>query len=84
MRESSTYQFILEEGRAEGIAKGLAEGLAKGERNVLIRQGRKKFGPPDARSLAALHAISDSNRLELLAERLLDAASWDELLDHPE
>lgn len=30
MRESSTYQLIVEEGLAEGMAKGMAKGLAKG------------------------------------------------------
>jgi predicted transposase YdaD len=72
MKESLTYQAILEEGREEGRAEG--------ERKVLIRQGTKKFGPPDERSRSALEGITDLSRLEVLAERLLDASGWEDLL----
>ena len=63
MRESSTYQAILSEGRAEEA------------RRIVLRQGRQKFGPPEARISAALHRISDVERLERLADRVLSAGS---------
>jgi predicted transposase YdaD len=72
MRESSTYQAILVEGRAEGRIEEA--------RAILLRQGRKRFGPPDERVLTALEAIGRRERLEELSERLLDVATWEELL----
>lgn len=72
MRESTTYQDILREGREEGRRQEL--------RAVLIRQGRKRFGEPDAATVATLDSVSDIGRLEFLAERLLDVESWAELL----
>jgi predicted transposase YdaD len=68
MKESVTYQAILE------------EGMQQGEQDMLIFQGTKKFGPPDGRVLSEIRSISDVNRLMALAGKLLDAASWDELL----
>jgi predicted transposase YdaD len=68
MKESSTYQAILDEGRAEGV------------RRVLLLLGGKQFGPPDARTRAAIEAITTPDRLERLTERLLDVSSWEELL----
>jgi predicted transposase YdaD len=41
MRESSTYQAILEEGRKEGRK----EGQAKAGQRLVLRLGTKTFGP---------------------------------------
>lgn len=80
MEESSTYQAILQKGRFQGKLEGKAEGKAEGERELLIRQGTRKFGPPDGRTLSVLKGIADPDRLGSLAERLLDTRNWDELL----
>lgn len=80
MEESSTYQAILEKGIAKGIVTGIDRGKAEGERTVLVRLGTKKFGAPDAETRTALQAITDPRRLEELAERILVASSWEELL----
>jgi hypothetical protein len=78
----------LAEGRAEGLAEGRAEGLAEGRvedaRQVLLRQGRKKFGPPDPRIEAAIATIADLGRLHDLLDRIFDVSSWDELLSAPD
>jgi len=78
MRESTTYQAILREGRNEG----LIEGRLTGERQILIRLGTERFGEPDASTVAAIEAIRDVNRLESLGERILEPElqNWDELL----
>ncbi len=76
MRESTTYQAILAEGRAEGEAQGRAEEA----RRILLRLGRRKFGPPEARIGAELRRVADLEQLERLADRELVASSWDELL----
>jgi hypothetical protein len=75
MEESVTYQAI--------IAKGVAQGAIQELKKTLRLLGRKRFGPPDSRVLAALDGINDIDQLERLAVRILDAASWDELLQTP-
>ena len=69
MRDSTTYQAILMEGRQEGRQ----EGRIAGERRLLLRQGTKKFGEPDAAIIAAIEAIHDVDRLESLGLRIIDA-----------
>ena len=70
MRESTTYQAILREGRIAG------------EQQLLLRQGTKLFGAPDAATVSAVEAIQDVARLEQLGERILDPTlrGWQELL----
>jgi predicted transposase YdaD len=70
MQESTTYQAILREGRV------------KGEQQLLVRLGTKRFGKPDAATLAAVEAIRDVERLEALGERIVDpdVRDWAELL----
>jgi predicted transposase YdaD len=75
MRESSGYQIILDEGRAEGEVRGV--------RATILRQGRKRFGPPDSAVESALQAIMDLERLERMSERVLDAAGWQDLAATP-
>jgi predicted transposase YdaD len=79
MKESSTYQAILEEGRVEGRVEGRAEGA----RDMLISFGTDKLGPPDAEALAALRAISEVGRLQELVHKLWKVSSWKELLAPP-
>jgi len=80
---SSTYQKILEEGRAEVRAEGRAEGRVEEARRFLRRQGTRRFGKPDAHIEAALDAIADLERLEQLSDRVLEVTSWEELLAQP-
>lgn len=79
MKESVTYQAILEEGEEKGRRAGaLAEA-----RKFLLRQGQSRFGRPSARVAASVEAIADLERLEALGERLLQVGSWDDLLGPP-
>jgi predicted transposase YdaD len=84
MKESSSYQAILEEGRVEGRVEGLVEGrvegLVEGEIKLLKRLGTRRFGSPDPSILARIESITDLERIEFLSERLLEVASWEELL----
>jgi predicted transposase YdaD len=75
MKESSTYQAILEEGRTEGA---VAEA-----KKVLRLQGNVAFGPPDAQTAALIEGLDDLARLEELLKGLLTAGSWQELLGRP-
>jgi len=75
MRESVTYQEILEEGRLEGEVKGRKEGEIKGRRQglltIILRLLTRKFGnlPPKLHTRIARLQIP---RLESLAEAILD------------
>jgi predicted transposase YdaD len=72
MRESTTYQEILDEGKADG------------KQDDLIKLGTKRFGQPDAETVARINSIEDLGRLDALLLRLLDVNGWDELLaEHP-
>src|SRR5262245_33353971 len=68
MRESDTFQAILEEGRVQGAHR------------FLLLVGRERFGTPDKATRRALQRITDLQRLERLAMRLLDVTGWEELL----
>ncbi len=80
IEESSVYQDIFAKGRAEGEARGRAEGEFEEARRILLRQGRKKLGEPDERVLALVAGLGDLERLNRLLDRILDVATWDELL----
>jgi hypothetical protein len=71
MVDSVTYQADLDEGRIEEA------------KQLLLRMGRKRFGPPEPRVVAAIESIAELGPVELLVDRLLDVASWDELLVMP-
>jgi predicted transposase YdaD len=68
MRESTTYMAIIEEGRMEEA------------RTIVLRQGTKRFGPPSTAVRTSIEAITGIERLETLADRLLDVENWEELL----
>lgn len=76
MKESSTYQAILEEGRQEGRGEGAVVEAKK----VLRLLGGDAFGVPDARTAAAIERINDLTQLEELLRRVRSATSWQDLL----
>jgi hypothetical protein len=71
IEESWVYQDIFAKGRAEEA------------RQALLRQGRKKFGPPSEQVETEISALGDLDPLNDLLDRILDVASWDELLAPP-
>lgn len=76
MEDSVTYQAIIAKGRVEGRVEGWAEG----ERDALLRIGRKRFGTPAPEVVAAIGAITSEGRLGQLIERAVEVKSWAELL----
>jgi predicted transposase YdaD len=78
MKESSTYQAILEEGREEGRG----EGEVREARKVLRLQGDSVFGKPDAATIARIDALG-LPELENLLSRLPTVTSWEELFAPP-
>jgi hypothetical protein len=71
MEESDTFLEILDQGR---------EKQAKAD---LLLVGTKRFGPPDDAIREKLNAISDLDRLHRQMGRVLEASSWQDLLDTP-
>jgi hypothetical protein len=71
MRESTTYQYILDEGRADEA------------RRILLRQGRQRFGAPTGATESAINGITDLERLERMSDHILQAADWQDLLATP-
>lgn len=80
LEDSTTYQLVLKRGEARGKAEGEAQGRVAEARGLVARLGTRKFSSPPP---AALDAIADRERLERIAERILDAAGWDDLLATP-
>jgi hypothetical protein len=75
LKESSTYQGILREGREEALAP---------VREMLLRIGTRQFGPPDEATRTAVGRLTDPKQLVRLTEQVLDATSWDDLgIDKP-
>ena len=68
MTESTAYDEAVEEGA-----------IAISHR-MLLRLARKQFGTPDSATEDALKSIRDLDRLERLADAILTAKSWSELL----
>lgn len=68
MEESITFQEIKGLGRLEEA------------RRIILRQGKKRFGRSSRKAAQAIEVITDVAVLELLTDRVLEVASWDELL----
>ncbi len=76
MAESTTYQKVLREGRAQGRDEGRVEGESSGRlneaRSLLRRLGARKFGTPGPDISARLDSLQDLGPLEALLDRVLD------------
>ncbi len=79
MKESSTYQAILEEGREIGRKMGREQGREQGARLLLLAFGTKRWGSPDSQILAWLESIHTFEELEALIELGFDVPGWQEL-----
>jgi hypothetical protein len=69
MRDSTTYQYILDEGRVLEA------------RDFLLMVGRIRFGEPDPATRATVEGITDLERLHQLGQRALSVATWQDLLE---
>ena len=59
--------------------RGIEQGLMQGKRDTLLKIARSRFGEPTAELTAAIEAAGTPEELDLLLERLLKAASPDEV-----
>jgi hypothetical protein len=71
VNEATTYLKLLNEGAVAELQW------------MILRLGRKRFGPASSATEAALKKINDLTRLELLTEHLGEVNPWAELLAHP-
>ncbi|MBW3598927.1 MAG: hypothetical protein KY475_16845 [Planctomycetes bacterium] len=80
IKESTTYQYIIEQGMEEGKKKGIEEGQRQEARKMLLLTGEGRLGKPGASVATALDKIDDLDRLHRMSRRLWDVESWKELL----
>ena len=78
--DSSVMQPVIQRYRAEGWVEGRVEGENEGRRAAILRMGRKRLGEPAATDLARLKAINNVDRLDRIADQLLEAESWKDVL----
>ncbi len=91
------YEKGLRQGEIRGIRRGIRRGIAQGiaegheqaielglaaERELLCRMATRKFGATAGGALARnLAGISDSDRLAVIGERIIDCDTGAELLE---
>jgi predicted transposase YdaD len=80
MKESTTYQAIIAEGREEGRQEGRLEEV----RRLLLQVGEDRFRRgPTPKQEEIIEAITDPDRLEELVIRAGHVGTWSELLEQP-
>ena len=77
--EKESIMEVITSWMQTGIEQGIATGKQSEARSLILRLGARRFGPPTS---AVEKTLEDANqeRLETLADRLLEAESWEELL----
>lgn len=68
MKESVTYQAIVDEGRVQAI------------REALLHLAVRRFGKPDRKTAKSIAAIGEYEELLRLHDRVQDVDDWQELL----
>jgi hypothetical protein len=69
MEDSTTYQYIIEQGEL------------KGARRMLLKMGTAKFGAPTKKVKAAIQGLENLSRLHRMGVKLLTAGSWNDVLE---
>ncbi len=80
MELSSTYRAIYRRAFEQGFALGFELGRIIEARRLVVLCGAASFGPPDRATRTAIDAMSDLGQLEELVIRLMNVASWQELV----
>ena len=73
-------QDIVEAWRQEAIREGVKQGLEQGERKLLLRQLRRRFGTQVDAQAELRVATAPAEQTEVWAERVLSARTLAELL----
>ena len=80
--EADIVTGFLQRARDEGIEQGMRQGRAEGERAVLERLLRRRFGRLPAEKVERLQSAPEAD-LEAWADKVLDAGTLDEVFDIP-
>ncbi len=78
--DSSTMAGVISRAREEGLQRGMQQGRVEGERALLERQLRRRFGLLSPQISARLGQASAAD-LETWAENVLDAPTLDDVFD---
>jgi flagellar biosynthesis/type III secretory pathway protein FliH len=70
----------IQQGVQQGIQQGIQQGVQQGGCKLLLRQLRKRFGPQVTPATEQRLAAASAEQLEIWAERVLSAATLDELM----
>ena len=65
----------IEQGIERGIERGIHEGIVRGKRDTLLKIAHSKFGELTADLSAAIEGAGTAEELDLLLERVMDAAT---------
>jgi hypothetical protein len=71
------------QGHNEGMLLSVASAVLEAQIRLLLRLARMRLGPADPAIESALKQTKDLERVERMAEAVLTAASWQELLSIP-
>ena len=69
----------IEQGIEKGVEQGILQGLIQGERHVLLKLMRQKFGELSETVTVKIEAITSEVELDTLAKRILVANSLEEM-----
>lgn len=72
LEDSTTYQLIL--------TRGELRGQVREAQSTILRLGVKRFGPASEAVQATVRGLANHEHLQRIADRLFDAASWEDLL----
>jgi hypothetical protein len=69
MEDSTTYQYIIE------------QGCLKWGRSTLLDLGAIRFGEPTEKVKTSIQELEDLSRIKRMEMRILTAGSWDDILE---
>lgn len=72
IRDSVPFELWMARAEARGQVRSLPQ--------TILRQVWKKFGEPTPEQIQTVESLNDLNRLQDLTDKLLDVATWKELL----
>jgi flagellar biosynthesis/type III secretory pathway protein FliH len=75
----SIYTIIRDDAIQEGIQRGLQEGVLAGEKRALLRVLHTKFGELPQAVTERVNALSSTDEVETLFDRILTAQTLDEM-----
>jgi predicted transposase YdaD len=80
LEDSTTYQLIFSKGEARGEVRGEARGRTAEAQTLILSLGGQRFGAAPQPVEEAVRALTDRERLERIALRVLTATDWADLL----